>query len=204
MATLGTQCIEGNLITCQRVPERDFRGMVPPIIAQFEARVMATHFPGQSLDAWESHERYHAYLNWGALCSTSAANLSEAYTEYRHWPAPTRSGRRESPVQELETSFAYAEVDSLTFPSGMVPRIPMPGGYVTHYVQPNAHALANATQRAHALNPGYVIRWISVLGPAIMSTSLGRGIGWFQDLNTVYGVRMFYDLDQRIKQRLER
>jgi hypothetical protein len=195
---VGSACIEGNALVCRQVNTRNFDGQVPPNILAFEQRVMRQHFPGQSLDQWERDPNYHAYLNLSALCPTSVASVDTAFTEYRHWPAPTREGRRSSPVNEGETSFAFANVNI-----AHGPRLPMPGGYVKHYLDMGSRALANATiQGRHVLHPGYIIRFITALGPGIMSTTIGRGIGAFASNNVVYGVRMFHELDQRIKSRV--
>jgi hypothetical protein len=183
--------MEGAITACSQDSSTDFSGGVPPNVRRFEDDVLARHFAGARLDAWVGDPAYHQYMNRSALGTTS---MTAAWREYLHWPAPTIQGRRSEPVREGERSLAMA---APVGPSGI--RVPLPGGIVTHYVAPEARALINATGRMHVLHPGYIVRWLEMWGPVIVSCTLGRGVGITPELNQVYGVRIFYELDQRIK-----
>jgi hypothetical protein len=195
---MGFRTMEGNvLVGVQRVTSRNFDGWVPASILRFEERVLAREFPGETLTSWESNARYHAYLNVSVLCPPDACTLDAAYREYLHWPAPTMTGRRPGPVREGDRSIAATTARGVT---GLP--LFLPGGFVVHYVESAARALANATTSVHLLHPGYIIRWVSAWGPALVSNTLGRGIGRLPEANIIYGARMFHELDQQIKARL--
>lgn len=191
---MGSRCVEGAATLCAHDNTRDFGGAVRANIRQFEDRILRTHFKA-TLEAWEDSPNYHSYYNWSAICSNCSIDL--VWQEYLYWPAPTLEGRRSQPVMEGDRSLVVAA------PEGAFgPRVPLPGGSVTHYVDAQSKALANATDRVHALYPGYIVRWLSITGSVVVSNTLGRGIGAFARENEFYGVRIFHDLDLRIKERL--
>jgi len=210
---MGKSCVEGSATLCIQDNTRDFGGAVRTDIRHFEDRILRTHFKA-TLEAWEDSPNYHSYYNWSAICSNCSIDL--VWQEYLYWPAPTRQGRRDQPVMEGNRSWIQA------FPeTAHGPRVPIPGGWATHYVDAKSKALANATDPlrvdpatfkyynpqhpavvfsgGHVLHPGYIVRWLSVLAGSVISNTLGRGIGFFPRNNEVLGVRIFHDLDLRIK-----
>jgi hypothetical protein len=213
---MGSRCLEGAATLCIQDNTRDFGGAVPANIRQFEDRILRTHFKA-TLEAWDDSPNYHSYYNWSAICSNCSIDL--VWQEYLYWPAPTRQGRRNQPVMEGNRSWIEA------FPeSAHGPRVPLPGGWVTHYVDAQSNALANAPvplrldpasfkdpqhpalvfSGGHVLHPGYIVRWLSIMAGFVISNTLGRGIGGFPRENEFYGVRIFHDLDLRIKESLGR
>lgn len=192
---MGNRCMEGATAVCLPDASRDFGGAVTPNIRRFEDSVLARHFAGAKLDDWERDDAYHSYYN--ATAMANGTSIERVWHEYMHWPAPTIGGRRDAPVREGDTSLAMAA------PRGAHGfRVPLPGGMVTHYLDAGSHALINATQFMHVLHPGYIVRWLSSWGPVIVSNTLGRGVGITPRMNEFYGVRIFHELDQRIKARL--
>ncbi len=176
--------------SCAPDSSRTFGGAVTANIRRFESEVIAAHF-GATLAAWERNSYYHAYYNVSTL--GGARDLERAWQEYLREPAPVLTGPRDEPIQRGDTSFAMTFLDGWR---------PLPGGWVTHYLDAGSHALANATNRAHVLYPGYIVRWLTVSGHTTQSHTLGRGIGYMPRTNEDYGVRIFQALDERIRERL--
>ncbi len=195
---MGVKCVEGASMACSIEQSRNFGGAVPPTILQYEQQILMRVFGISSLSIWERDRNYHAYYNMSALGQSQ--NLDAAWAEYLHQPAPLRSGRRATPVRNGEVSeFVFAAPRSAH--SDRI-RMPLPGGYVTHYVNPQLHCIVNTTNRLHALYPGYIMRWLTQVGTIIVSHTLGRGTGAQASVNEFYGVRIFGDLDRSIAQAL--
>lgn len=171
---------------CRRSDDQLVNG-IPSGIRSFEDWIL-TNKLNSSFQEILSHERYHAYLTMTRIAL--GANIESVWQEYLHFPAPTATGRRSRPAQTGDTSLAvYIQW----------PRPPLPGGWVEHTIRPEIHALANVTSRAHFLYPGYIIRWIErEADGAIVSYTLGRGIGMLPETNENKGAEMFMDLDNQI------
>lgn len=191
------RCVEGNAISCSSLPNLAFDRELPKVIQDFEARILQEKFH-TTLDEWKKDDNYHAYYNMSSL--GKAVSREVVQNEYLHWPAPTREGRRSSPVKTGDKSFAYTTTDdvSISLPQGF----PVPGGYVEHVLDPISGAVANITLRVHALYPGYIIRWVNFVTDSAISNTLGRGVGRLPSVNEAYGVQMFGALDHKIKERL--
>ena len=187
---MGLRCYEGAMASCASDATRTFGGVVPANILRYEAEVLAAHF-GATLAAWEREDAYHSYYNVSTLCSARIAE--RAWREYARDPAPVLNGPRDEPVRTGDRSFAMTFLDGWR---------PLPGGWVTHYVDARSRAIANATNTLHVLHPGHIVRWLAVSGHVLTSNTLGRGIGWMPRTNESFGVQIFQELDERIRERL--
>jgi hypothetical protein len=195
---MGVKCVEGASMACSVEQSRNFGGAVSPAILAYEQVILSHVFGIKSLSVWEQNPNYHAYYNLGVL--GQARSLDAAWLEYRRQPAPLSAGRLARPVTNGQTSqFVFAMPRSAISASV---RVPLPGGWVTHYVNENLYCIVNATNRAHALHPGHIMRWLKLVGNIVVSNTLGRGIGAQARLNEFYGVRIFGDLDRSISQSL--
>lgn len=188
----GVSCVEG--IACQTLPDQQFDAAVPANVQAFESSVIAQKFgEGTTLSDLQANDQYHAYSNTSVLCTGCAGPELDA--AYASSPAPTLFSSRDSPVQTGDVTFdvAAAPKGAHGFP------MPLPGGAVSHRVDPSTGALANITTSAHTLNPGYIIRWTQALpNGTVLSHTLGRGTGGTPRLNEFYGPRLFNDLDRKI------
>ena len=174
---------------CHRT-DNDLTAGIPSGISIFEASILARL--SLTLPGIIRHDRYHAYLTMTRIAQ--GVSIDTVWQEYLHFPAPKATGRRDRPARTGDSSLAiYLQW----------PRPPLPGGWVEHTVRDDIHALANVTTRAHFLYPGYIIRWIErEADGAIVSYTLGRGIGMMPETNENKGAEMFMDLDGQIQRSL--
>lgn len=179
---MSLRCYFGN---CTRTTDHLTIG-IPSEVGSFENRILGGKFRSD-LQTWINQTNYHAYLTVNSL----GANLTPAvvWDEYLRHPAPTYAGRRSAPVETGDTSFAVAP-----------PVLPL--GLVEHIVDNHNRILANVTLRTHLLYPGYVVRWIRLIGNRFTSYTLGRGLGILPQRNENGGAQAFTDLDGRIARRL--
>ena len=169
---------------CHRTSDPLLRG-IPAGISGLENEILSRL--GLTLNGIVNQGNYHAYLTMTRI--TTDGNLQRVWQEYLHFPAPTATGRRSQPVQTGDQSLAFF----------LNSRNVLPGGWVSHIVRPEIPAIANVTQRMHFLYPGYIIRWLETEADnAVVSYTLGRGIGMLPETNENKGSEMFMDLDQRI------
>lgn len=196
---MASWCLEGFAAICQNIPDDQFNTRIPPFIREFEGRVIREKF-GTTLADWQRHERYHAYFNQGVIASNLEPDAVRE--EYRHWPAPTRDGRRASPVQTGDRSAAAPTLRLFSLPLFDLPKFLTGLGDVTHVVDETSGAIANVTLPDHRLHPGIIIRWVSFLAGAALSNTLGRGTGMLPSMNEAYGVQGFGNLDRRIRESL--
>ena len=170
---------------CRRSDDNLTTG-IPGHISSFETQILSKL--SLTLEGILRDDSYHAYLTMTRIAH--GVNIETVWQEYLHFPAPTASGRRGQAARTGDTSLAiYVQW----------PRPPLPGGWVEHTIRNDIHALANVTTRAHFLYPGYIIRWIERESDgAIVSYTLGRGIGMLPETNENKGAEMFMDLDQKI------
>lgn len=174
----------------------------------FELRIIRRLYGAKATRAWmKSNELdYHAYRNTTRFRAPPGTTLAQVQSALRLWAAPQYAydkPQRSRPVESGDESelsidhgviFPFADTRKL-----LGGGIDMPGGMVTHYVDPQTGALANVTQPNHRLYPGYILRWVEQLpdGSFVLHT-LGRGLGFHARLNEQAGARMFTDVDDAV------
>lgn len=199
---MGTLCIlNGQQSSCRQIDGLYYNGVIPWEIRKFEARVIEEHFTQREpvdfwnraaliaiangqiprLADWAKISIFHSYYTINPLCSD--CSLEEVWSEYLRWPIPLQAAPLPEPIKHLDRRY-----------------VPYSCGTVTQYIYEThrARAFVNATNRGHIFHPGYIVRWLTKLGPVIYSNTLGRGIGLFPGVNVHAGIEVFSELDRSV------
>lgn len=170
--------------------------VVPEDIRRVEAEAIAREYgPYSTVNSLKRKREFHQYyLETRITAPGKSCAQVKRQTQIRAVPQLSyRDGPwRDRPARTDDWTWVWA----IPLVPGTKMRVPMPGGYVYHYVDRRTGALVNMTTALHPLNPGYIIRWVTCERDGTFTIhTLGRGTGNFAAINETMGPSIFSDLD---------
>lgn len=176
---------------------------IPEDIRRVEREAIAREYgPFTTVDSLKRKREYHQYyLETRITAPGKTCAQVKRQTQIRAVPQMFyRQGPwRNRPVRTDDWTWVW----SIPLLPGTNVRVPLPGGYVYHYVDPRTGALVNMTTAGHPLNPGYIIRWVTCERDGTFTVhTLGRGTGYFGIINEGVGPSIFSDLDESVAEDL--